>query len=274
MLWLTLLTFSISDISLFSIIGVNVNKILCNNRTLWWNKRWPQGQTTHCGVTWLFQITDELVFSFLDYFAHRSLHWPRVNGQTGCYGAMRPSPGVTEKKNRCSPLAHQQQRSHLSEAPWHSPALLVHLRAPHNFLPSLEQHQWWKLLGEWRCWHLVPAEQGVLICMWGAKRHRGNWFKRVLLFGNLSIASDVHFAKLQASTVVPIPQNRSTEVTPERRWRHKFTRGWSQPYLSERSAYTEAKDWHSGDQLAKNSTIHVTRPSLASSSWTHGKHTL
>lgn len=55
--------------------------------------------------------------------------------------------------------------------------------------------------------------------------------------------------------------------------RHDFTRGRSQPYLRERSAYTEAKDWHSGDQLAKNSTIHVTRPSLASSSCAHTVNT-
>lgn len=41
-------------------------------------------------------------------------------------------------------------------------------------------------------------------------------------------------------------------------------------HLRERSAKMGAKDWHSLDQLAKNSTIHVTRLSLSSSSCHRG----
>lgn len=41
-------------------------------------------------------------------------------------------------------------------------------------------------------------------------------------------------------------------------------------HLRERSAKIGAKDWHSLDQLAKNSTIHVTRLSLSSSSCHEG----
>lgn len=51
---------------------------------------------------------------------------------------------------------------------------------------------------------------------------------------------------------------------PQAPWPTKIPVGAT--HLRERSAKMGAKDWHSLDQLAKNSTIHVTRLSLSSSS--------
>lgn len=130
---------------------------------------------------------------------------------------------VSTSVSTCDKATDQRWSSDLSEAPGHSSSLLVHLGATHHLLPSLEQHQRGKLLGEWRCGNLVPEEKTkksiIFISALPNKAHHcdkarlavktmNGWKFNVLPFGNLSITANIHFTKLEASTVVPKTQRQ------------------------------------------------------------------
>ena len=123
--------------------------------------------------------------------------------------------------------------SHLSEGPGHSPSLLVHLGAPHHFLPPLKEHQRGQLLGQGGGADLVPGRGKWELRggKWSGrdrdkieeKNKEKIWFEltgelvgqtdgqsdRHLRLRNVSISADVHLAKLQPGTVVPAKKFQS-----------------------------------------------------------------
>lgn len=105
------------------------------------------------------------------------------------------------------PFLECSVQSDLCEAPGYGSTLLVHLGAPHHLLPSLKQHQGRQLLGQRRRRHFVPTDTNphAHVCSHAhpSRTQEAGERLNVLLFGDLSVTSDVHLAKLETSTVIP-----------------------------------------------------------------------